>query len=114
MRQRHAPNGSSITPYKPPSRNSAEAPKTVSDPNHVANKAVELSISGKLLPANMKSPEVFTLLDAQYPMKMVSSKYKTIDNSNTSVQGVDEHSLNLKIFQSFYGRMNRDYFIAFC
>jgi hypothetical protein len=64
-RQSAAPKGSSITEYRPPFKNSDEAPKTVSDPNQVANKADELKKSGRLLPANMKSPEFFTRLEAQ-------------------------------------------------
>jgi hypothetical protein len=55
-------------------RNSEEAPKTVSDPNQVANSADELSTKGKLRPASIKSPEVFTLRAAQYPIKTVSAK----------------------------------------
>jgi hypothetical protein len=66
-RSRHkaAPNGSSITEYNPPFRNSDDAPKTVSDPNQVANSAAVLKKIGRLLPASIKSPEFFTRLDAQ-------------------------------------------------
>jgi hypothetical protein len=48
-----APKGSSITEYKPPFKNSEEAPNTVSEPNQVANKADELRSNGRLLPANI-------------------------------------------------------------
>jgi hypothetical protein len=78
-RHKAAPKGSSITCKNPPFINSEEAPKTVSDPNQVANKAAALSIIGKLLPANIKSPDDFTLLEAQAPTKMVKARYKMIE-----------------------------------
>ena len=54
-----------IHAYNPPFKNSDDAPKTVSEPNQVANSADELKSMGRLRPASMKSLEVFTLRDAQ-------------------------------------------------
>ena len=65
MRHNAAPKGSSITAYNPPFKNSEDAPNTVSEPNHVAKSAEELSNKGKLLPAKRKSPDVLILRDAQ-------------------------------------------------
>jgi hypothetical protein len=59
--------------------NSEDAPNTVSDPNHVAKRADELRRMGRLRPASMKSPDVFTLLEAQYPIRMVMSRYRMIE-----------------------------------
>jgi hypothetical protein len=77
-RQRAAPKGSSITANNPPSRNCADAPKTVSDPNHVAKSADALRKSGRLLPASMKSPDVFTRRDAHTPIRIVIIRYPII------------------------------------
>jgi hypothetical protein len=49
------PSGSSITPRNPCFRNSDEAPKMVSDPNHKANRAKVFTIKGNFLPARIKS-----------------------------------------------------------
>src|SRR5690606_11646159 len=88
-RKRHsaAPNGSSITLYKPPFKNSDDAPKTVSDPNHVANKAAELNRSGKLLPANIKSPVVFTRREAHIPTITVRTRYSMIKPNSKNLIG---------------------------
>jgi hypothetical protein len=43
--------------YNPPFRNSDDAPKTVSEPNHVAKRAAVLNTIGRLLPASIKSVE---------------------------------------------------------
>jgi hypothetical protein len=83
-RHNAAPNGSSITPYNPPLRNSEEAPNTVSEPNHVANNAAELNVNGRLRPANIKSPEVFTLFEAQKPITTVNARYVMMENSNNA------------------------------
>ena len=52
-KQMDAPKGSEINPRKPPSKNVAEIPRTVSAPNQVANTMASTMGKGKLRPAVM-------------------------------------------------------------
>ena len=75
MRQRDAPKGSSMTPYNPSEAICEEAPKTVSEPNQVANKAATDMYIGSFPPARIKSLPVFTLKEAHKPIPKVANKY---------------------------------------
>lgn len=58
----------------PPAAKVEEAPKVVSDPNHVAKRAVVESMKGRRCPARAKSPELWTLELAQMPIPMEISR----------------------------------------
>lgn len=68
------PKGSSITPSNPSSKYTEEAPKMVSDPNQVANKADAERKRGRDRPAKTKSLEFLTNLEDQAPTATVNAK----------------------------------------
>jgi hypothetical protein len=74
IRQRAPPKGSSITPRRPSSRYTEEAPKIVSEPNQVAKRAEADKNKGRDLPASTKSFEFLTNLDDQAPIARVRTK----------------------------------------
>jgi hypothetical protein len=64
MRHKAAPNGSAIIPRSHSSKNTEEVPRTVSEPNHVANTVAITIYNGSFLQASKKSFSFFTLRDA--------------------------------------------------
>jgi hypothetical protein len=74
IRHKAPPKGSSITPRSPFSKYSDDAPKIVSDPNHVAKSADAERNKGNCRPANTKSFEFLTSLEDQAPIATVISR----------------------------------------
>ncbi len=62
------PKGSATTPLSPSLRNLAGIPRTVSDPNQVANTVATMKGSGRWRPATTKSAEFLTFVAAYRPM----------------------------------------------
>jgi hypothetical protein len=74
IRQSAPPKGSSITPRRPSSRYTEEAPKMVSEPDQVAKSADADKNKGRDLPASTKSFEFLTSLDDQAPIARVMAR----------------------------------------
>ncbi|TWI66097.1 hypothetical protein IP91_01908 [Pseudoduganella lurida] len=69
-----APNGSSITAFRPPCTNLAGTPITVSAPNQVAKVVVITMINGRLRPATAKSVVFLIRVPAHMPRPSVPSR----------------------------------------
>ena len=71
IKHKAAPKGSSMIPINPSLRNAVDAPITVSEPNHVANKPAATTDIGIRRLAMTKSLVFLTKRDAHQPMNTV-------------------------------------------